>query len=263
VTSFDVWSHPFRLLQNLLRARYGVLWNARLAARMGRPYCDKPADGLCPLCGGEDGNTHILAGCTHPDMKALYIHRHNEAGRVLLKHVRRGGLGGAFIVADVGAPGLVAGYGVTHTRVPAALLGGEQPASRPDMVIFDLPRPAAERHVRRRERCPPGTKVYIVEIGYRDDHDQDGKASLKRQQHQGLERQLRAAGYDVRYQVWDIGHTGVINQRARQQAAALGAARAETVMRDLQHSTVQCLGAVVQARRALERRRGLQETRPP
>lgn len=96
-----------------------------------------------------------------------------------------------------------------------------------------------------------------------DDHDRDGKAAAKRRQHEELERQLRAAGYNVQYHVRALGHREVLNKRALARAAALKATSPHMTLRKLHEITVECLGAVVTTRRVLERRRGAEDMLVP
>ncbi len=84
-------SHAARRMT--LQARFGTLYNARIAMRMNRPYmlCNTAA-GKCPLCGGDDSIGHMLGGCSHPTMHALYIARHDEAVRIIAKAMRKGNM---------------------------------------------------------------------------------------------------------------------------------------------------------------------------
>ena len=84
--------------RSTFQARCGVLYNAKIAARMRQPYAPRPtpatARGLCPLCGAPDSIGHILGGCSHSAMHALYIQRHDQACRLVVKALRMGQLGG-------------------------------------------------------------------------------------------------------------------------------------------------------------------------
>jgi ribonuclease HI len=118
-----------------LQARFGVLYNAKIAARMHLPYapCPTPATarGLCPLCGAEDSIGHILGGCSHPNMHALYIQRHDQACRLVVKAMRAGKQGGMYILTDAGTAATLTPLGVTDKRIPIWLLPAAP--SRPDI----------------------------------------------------------------------------------------------------------------------------------
>ena len=79
----------FSQILAVMKYRWGVLWNARTAKRVGMKYgpwgCSQHGrsthkatgtnmtEAPCPLCCHPDGGTHILAGCQHPRTKAQYI----------------------------------------------------------------------------------------------------------------------------------------------------------------------------------------------
>ena len=103
-TSNCMWSDKntkFSQIRAVIKYRWGVLWNARTAKRMGMTYgpwgCSQHGrsthnatgtnmtEAPCPLCHHPDGGTHTLAGCQHPRMKAQYILRHDQAVAMILK----------------------------------------------------------------------------------------------------------------------------------------------------------------------------------
>ena len=57
----------------------------------------------CPLCGSNNGISHMLGSCTHPMMKAMFIERHNAAARMILKLILEGSHGDRYILTDVGS----------------------------------------------------------------------------------------------------------------------------------------------------------------
>ena len=87
-SSHSFWSAPQKTLRNVLLARFGGLSSQNLAHRYGHAQ-----DINCPLCNLEDGAGHMLGGCAHRDMRALYIERHNAAGRQIAKNIRNGAHG--------------------------------------------------------------------------------------------------------------------------------------------------------------------------
>ena len=60
-------------------------------------------DKSCPLCGIEDGVNHIAGGCSHPIMAKMFTERHNHTGRILLKAIAKGSMGGNLVMADLGS----------------------------------------------------------------------------------------------------------------------------------------------------------------
>ena len=83
-----LWTSPHTtqsLLRNVLKARYGQLWNMNMAYVRKMPYMRglrTATSNACPLCSLlEDSGSHLLGGCRHRDMVKSYIARHNEAGR--------------------------------------------------------------------------------------------------------------------------------------------------------------------------------------
>ena len=88
-TSNCMWSNKntkFSQIRAIIKYRWGVLWNARTAQRMGMTYgawgCSQHGrsthnatgtnmtEAPCPICHHPDGgtHTHTLAGCQHPRM---------------------------------------------------------------------------------------------------------------------------------------------------------------------------------------------------
>jgi hypothetical protein len=59
----------------------------------------------------------------------------------------------------------------------------------------------------------PGTHLTAIEIGYRSDYDPDlNKLEEKRLQHAPTCQAL-GRHYNIDYQIWDVGHTGMIPKR--------------------------------------------------
>ena len=98
----------------VFRYRWGGLYNRKLAARYGHV---PPGMTGCPLCNTEDGGTHILAGCGHRDMKALYISRHNAAVRRIAKTIMRGRHADGYMVMDACAADALPAHAAA-TRIP-------------------------------------------------------------------------------------------------------------------------------------------------
>ena len=144
----------------------GVLWNARTAQRMGKQYkpwgfntksnknCAQGHAGKaenrtpfntmmpapCPLCGLPDGGSHTMTGCQNAHLKALYIRRHDDAVKIILKTIGKGSKGGCYTIMDAGRaidlPEEVAGK-----RLPSWLMPNmdesERIKLRPDILILE------------------------------------------------------------------------------------------------------------------------------
>ena len=91
-----LWTSPHTtqsILRNVLKARYGQLWNMNMAYVRKMPYMKglrTATSNACPLCSLEDLGRHLLGGCRHKDMVKSYIARHNEAGRLISRQSQRG-----------------------------------------------------------------------------------------------------------------------------------------------------------------------------
>ena len=109
------------MLVNTLKYRFGRLWNKKLAYMMKAPYLpgDAPArDMECPLCGLDDAAGHILGGCRHKEMSAMYIARHDKAMRKVIQEAVKGEHGNFYIIADVGKIEGLRDIGVHSKRIP-------------------------------------------------------------------------------------------------------------------------------------------------
>ena len=83
-------------VKQLLKARYGQLWNKHMAHVRGMPYMPGQSiarDSKCPLCSGEDSTSHFLGGCLDSDMLSWFISRHDEAARICIVAMKKGSNG--------------------------------------------------------------------------------------------------------------------------------------------------------------------------
>jgi ribonuclease HI len=256
-------THPHVI--NVMRARWGGIYTAKTALRHGtRYYCANStnAPGLCPLCGLPDSATHILSECIAH--KALHIQRHDRTGRCILKHIRKGSKGGCFIVADVGNAQTLGELGVTDKTIPAWMLPQGFSPTRVDITLTEIDR-AASNMIPRRTRNRPSTAatkgkqtgdqstVRLVEVGYRKDYDPGRtKRVEKLLQHQATMKALTASGWQVDYQVWDIGYTGIIPKDHYQQARRLGVTNPKKLLRDIHKIAVEHALLIMQDRRHQE-----------
>ncbi len=132
------------VVSQVLKYRFGQLWNMKLAYRMGRPYLPgwpMPRSANCPHCHQPDSGGHILGGCGHTTMKALYISRHDEAMRKVLQAINHGQKGSYLKIADIGRDELINDLGVISKRIPTWLI--------PDDTLPQVGLSAHQRHVLR------------------------------------------------------------------------------------------------------------------
>ena len=122
------WASPqvtTSMVTMILKYRYGQLWNMKIAFRQQRPYFPGlriPRSDECPHCRQADSEGHILGGCKVPAFKAMYIARHDQALRLILKSIAKGDHGGYYKIADNGRAQLVEDMGVSAKRIPPWLL---------------------------------------------------------------------------------------------------------------------------------------------
>jgi hypothetical protein len=202
--------------------------------------------GLCPLCRRQDSATHILGEC-HAH-HAIRIQRHDAAARCLIKHIRKGTNGAYHIIADVGSKERLEPFGITEKVIPEWILPGGRAMSRLDIVMPHV----LTANVVPKRRLRKGLKVTAIELGFRADHDPEGRKILEKQrQHQDTTERLQRR-YDVDYQVWDIGYTGIIPQRMCEQAKRLGVANVPRLMKELHAIAIEHAHMIVQQRRHME-----------
>ena len=104
-----------------------------------------------------------------------------------------------------------------------------------------------------RQHLSEGTRLTGIEVGYRSDYDPTNKKyTEKMMQHSETCTSLRKT-YDLDYQVWDIGYTGMIPLRTRQQAARLGVANVDKLLTDIHRIAIEHAYTIVQDRRNQER----------
>ena len=113
------------LVTQVLRYRFGQLWNMKLAFLQRRPYLPEFRNGIpfprsdrCPHCHEPDSGRHIMGGCGHRVTKSLYISRHDGALRQVLKAINQGRHGLYLKIADIGRDELTNDLGVISKRVP-------------------------------------------------------------------------------------------------------------------------------------------------
>jgi len=200
---------PWSLKMQVHRARWGKLWNKKLAYRWKMPYATNPhppTNDHCPICRGtQDGASHILAGC--PAFKAHYISRHDTAVKTIWKSISRGALGGYTTVLDAGtAANLPKGAtkNLPTALCPPTMKTEEWSKLRPDIAMI---------HPAVLEEGPTASlshPIQIVEVGYCSDTSHETKYAQKQAQHARLVTVLRTQGYKVDLTVITLGTTGTI-----------------------------------------------------
>jgi ribonuclease HI len=193
-------------------ARWGLLWNQKLAHRYGKAPTDS-----CPQCGQPDSVGHLLGGCD--ETQGIRTARHDQAVKIIQRAISKGALQGRFTIMDAGAaedlPEDVAGK-----RLPEWLFQQGQDrltgvCLRPDILLVSCPsldktRPGDER------KAPPEREeaktIHIIEVGYSSDLSMDIKESEKHRQHEELEKLLKRGnpeGTVTRHTII-LGRTGAI-----------------------------------------------------
>jgi ribonuclease HI len=252
----------------ILKARYGMLYNAKLKMLYGRG-----GDGRCPVCRkchpngpAMDSGAHILGGCAHPVMKGMYINRHNRATQIIANTIHKGESGGGLMIMDAGKAAELPPY-CSGNRVPAWMLPHLGPEDikkmRPD-ILFIPTLPTHTTRRRNRYRGPDDKSkhtVYIIEVGYTGDLQHAEKLAQKTTQHEQLAAELRKAGWEVRYseaQIATLGATGTLPSTLKPLLRQLGATQEQALKACAQiHShTVETVGSIVRTRRHLESKPG-------
>ena len=93
--------------------------------------------------------SHMLGGCSHPEIKKMTIFRHDEAHRLMLKGIIKGKMGSFLVIADVGTTEKLRSMGVHHKRILEWVLpdsamantcedvNGARTKMRPDIMIVE------------------------------------------------------------------------------------------------------------------------------
>jgi hypothetical protein len=183
----------------------------------------------CVLCSAPmDDTSHTLSGCKH--MSNMVTARHNEAGGMIYRAIKKGRYGASIVAHDIGRRNAAAdGDDTTVTdddnvgrTIPSwvyfdssRLSPAEWGAFRPDILL-------AMDTLDTRYIC-------IVEIKYCHDTRRDDQAQRAKDQHAALERALRDAMkfYDhVHTHVITLGMMGTIYSDFHETMEALGVDKA-------------------------------------
>ena len=218
-SSFGFWRNPaipFWTKVNLLKPRWGQLWNKSIACSRKVAYMSGQARATnpsCPLCGEKDGISHMLGGCTHPLITALQTKRHNLASRKIPGLLQEGALGNCYTIADVGSHARLGNLGALDSRIPTWLVsdieasehGVDRQKLRPDIMITNFPHDQVSQPT-----CSQRLQVWILEVGYSAATRYYEKLAEKQQQNQCLQRILEAKGVIVHILPVLLGNTGEI-----------------------------------------------------
>ena len=153
------WRAPHKITldhstRNVIRARFGGLYNQKLACRYRHAHDDS-----CPLCGLLGSAGYIHGECMHKGMKSLAIERHNAAGRIVAQAIRHGALGNCVMIGDVGNAEKCNALNLCRTRVPEWLLSDDDQSrintnrivARPDLTLVTITNDRAQALINRRK----------------------------------------------------------------------------------------------------------------
>ena len=229
-----------------LKARWGHLWNRKLAYRYKMARNDN-----CPLCGHHDSVGHLLGSCSHPTAVAMRIARHDGAVRKLQKHLSKCSMRGFFTIMDACALADLPPE-VQSKRIPTWLLPQVEPDTlrrmRPDLLIIEglkEPSPATDPALIHQQLCSGKYTFHILEVGYCCDTNQEDKDLEKQQQHATL-RDLLAAEFPtarIKYYTVPLGRAGAIPASLVPTLKDLGltSCKATFIAEDLHIHALQCL----------------------
>ena len=232
-----------------LKYRMGLLYSKRLAFKWGRA-----TDMLCPLCGLEDGGTHMVSGCQHKSMQGMYTERHNKLGRIIMRAIGKGEKGGEVVSMDLGAASKAAADGVGYTarrHVPPEVLPYMQARDRnklkPDALLVSGETTTA------RSSC----QVHIVELKCCRDTTPGTQLQQAQAQHSHLRQLLIDAGYspnNIHIVPILVGVSGTIYHIHTLQALqklGITRAKAKDCARKLHLQAIRCMHNIVQTRHML------------
>ena len=201
-------------IRNILKIRFCTLWTAARAKTTNLPYktvAGKNKTDLCHLCHRlghtcQDTQGHLLGACTHPDLEALYIKRHNLALTMIQRSISiHSDLANCYTIMDATSVNSLP-PGVSATRIPPWVLPSvpddQRLRLRPDLLIFEGLTSTDTRLPSHTTRAAPNLHslqqrviVHIIELTFTSHHD--NALTDKMQQHTLLVHLLQAAGWIV------------------------------------------------------------------
>ena len=267
----------------LLKVRYGQIWTMRKACNYRMPYCPGgrvPSNCKCPLCGQSDSTGHLLGECRDKDMKSIYIERHNEAARLILAEIMKGGFGNRIVCADVGSNSKTEHLAIANSRIPENIMSNrtlqqhgiqirDRGKIRPDALIVESNSavPATGKRTASRQLKPsrvinnpskdPPTRpcrAFVIEVGYASETRYADKVQEKNQQHARLKDLLEAEGFEGVIQPIILGTSGGIflSQGLALNELGVSKARQEKLCRKLHIHSIQTMHCLIQLRRQKE-----------
>ena len=282
---------PPSTITQVLKARYGLVWNVKLARRYRTAYMRRkrrrhagPADAppttdRCPHCDRDDSTGHILGGCRHRRMQALYIARHDRAVRLILRWLQKHSrCGGCYTIMDACRSEDLPRHGADGKRLPGWLLPslpGEQRARlRPDILrVVGLPADPTSADIQAATRNKGQYEVQIIEVGYTSDTRWRERMAGKRSQHWGtgglseeertcLADALRREGWRVAEEpcIILIGTCGTVYGSGLRALERLGVTTegSRRLLRRLHLEAVTALRDIIAARRQLDSSRSVE-----
>jgi hypothetical protein len=222
-------SAPFAHVRQAIRYRGGCIFSQKLAYRFGMSHTPQ-----CPLCGGQDGQSHILGGCTHPVFHSVYCKRHNQAARLIMKEVIRAPTPSRIIQQHVGWQDELA------RNIPTRLPGAQASEVRPDFTVQGQ------------------EGVQLVEVKYGPDTRLREKLPLISERYAPTIRRLGRHRSSLVPILLGVGGTIPGDLEAHLSAIGIPPHRATATMRRLNEQAVRWLHYLVVIRRVLEKQR-----RPP
>lgn len=234
-----------------------------------------------------------------PAFKAMYIARHNQALRLVLKSIAKGdhgGLGGYYTVADIGSAELIEDMGVSAKRVPPWLLPNScleraniDPADRsrlrPDIMLVvteseSMSYRSYRRHTQRHLELsttinsqsgadgssgPQRRKVWLIEGGYTSDTRHLEKLAEKQNQHRKVVGALELGRFDVKPMIFAFGVGGTIYKQSVEDMRQLGVSTTAITKtsKEVHLHSVTCATNIITQRRILDSQKLLQMPKQP
>ena len=283
------------VITQTLKYRFGQLWNMKLAYMRRRPYLPgfpMPRSDRCPHCQLPDSGGHILGGCQHRVMKSLYISRHDEAMRQVLKAISKGSHGSYLKIADIGRDELTSDLGIASKRIPDWLVTDDtlrqcdlppdrRHVLRPDILLIEATHAEQTLYTTHGEhpvlsesfwdptmQATPGNhahqpttrpqtrrrKVWLLEGGYTSDTRHLDKIAEKKQQHETLLKAMELQGFDTRLLILTFGVGGTIYTRTQDALQGVGVSPTDMIklLKAIHLHSVACLHNIVVQRRQLD-----------
>jgi hypothetical protein len=223
---------------------------------------------MCPLCAeSEDSSGHLLLECSHRQIKAMQIKRHDSAVRAINQALqRRSKQGSVFTVMDACKEAELADHGADAKRILRWMIPAEQVSDadlakmRPDILrVVGLPAAPTEEQLREAADVANREKyrVQLIEVGYCSDTKWRDKVKDKLKQHEHLVATLKEAGWriDEAPHIIVLGAVGAVYMSGLQALQKLGLTEkhGRALLTKLHLDAIQAAHNISLARRRLER----------